>query len=74
MNKESPDELIPFMVRRPKEVPVVHAQAQINPLPFVLDYMDAGGRATHGAVAESLSKDLFRLSSNIKLNFCRYNC
>ncbi len=24
--------------------------------PFVLDCMDAGGRATHGAVAESLSK------------------
>jgi hypothetical protein len=30
--------------------------------PFVLDCMDAGGRATHEAVAESLSKDLFRAS------------
>jgi hypothetical protein len=28
-----------------------------NFFPFVLDCMDAGGRATHGAVAESMSKD-----------------
>jgi hypothetical protein len=28
--------------------------------PFVLDCMDAGGRATQGAVAESLSKDLIK--------------
>ena len=35
-----------------------------QPLPFILDCMDAGGRATHGAVAESLSKDLSKNSNN----------
>ena len=35
----------------------------IDELPFGLDCMDAGGRATHGAVAESLSKAL--LSSSL---------
>jgi hypothetical protein len=55
--KETLSKLIPFMVR----------QALGNRLPFVLDCMDAGGRATHGAVAESLSKNLIRGCSSPKL-------
>ena len=42
--------LISFMVRQ------AHHERNQH-LPFVLDCMDAGGRAKHGAVAESLSKD-----------------
>jgi hypothetical protein len=50
--------------------------------PFVLDCMDAGGRATQGAVAESLSKytppfdrlnTLWGTRANGNLNFTRPN-
>lgn len=37
----------------------------INELSFVLDCMDVGGKATNGAVAESLSKDLIEVSLRI---------
>lgn len=40
--KETLSKLIPFLVRRPKEVPVVQAHYERNQLlPFVLDCMDA---------------------------------